>query len=256
MTVGIYRIINTVTNESYIGSSVDVEKRFEKHLKDLQNHTHHNIKLLEDFELYGESVFELEILKEYDTTPDREALYAEENEFISKYDAKNTGYNIADARFGDALTHHPDRVGRIQRIRKTLNANYSSMSQEERNLKYGHSGESNGRWKDSLHHNCIKCGKELKSYGSKHGNGCCTKCRDRTGANNPFFGKSHSADTIETLRSYAKLRVGANSPVAKRIYADGLIFDTMKECAEYFGKTPGTITHRVKSPNYPNFYYL
>lgn len=256
MTVGIYRITNTLTNESYIGSSVDIEKRFDKHLNDLRNHTHHNIKLLEDFELYGELVFKLEILKEYDTPPDREYLYAEENTFISEYDTKNSGYNIADARFGDALTHHPDRVGRIQRMRKTLNANYSNMSQEERNLKYGHAGESNGRWDDSLHRNCKKCGNILKSYSSKHGSGYCNKCRDRTGANNPFFGKSHSSDTIETLSAYAKLRVGVSSPAAKRIYADGLIFDTMKECAEHFGKTPGAITHRVKSPNYPNFYYL
>lgn len=256
MTVGIYRIINTVTNASYIGSSFTVEKRIKRHADDLKNHKHHNVKMMNDFLIYGESVFEFEILKEYELPPTRQDLYAEEDLFISKYDTKNTGYNIADAKFGDTLTHHPDRLDRIQRIRKTLNNTISNMSQEERKLTYGKPKELNGRWRDDLHRHCKKCGKEFTSHSGKHGSGYCNSCRDRTGTNNPFYGRKHSAETIEKLRTINKHRVGKNNPTSRKIYADGLVFDSATECAKHFGKCVSTITHRVKSPNYPNFYYL
>lgn len=256
MKVGIYRIYNNVTNKSYIGSSFNIEKRFKTRLSRLKNHSHHNVGLMADYEAYGESALEFEILKEYETPITRDDLYAEEDLFIAEYNAKTDGYNIGDAKFGDTLTHHPDKLGRVQRMRKTLNETISNMSQKERNLTYGKPKERNGRWRDDLHHNCAKCGKELKSHGGKHGSGYCTSCRDRTGKNNPFYGKKHSAKTIEHFRAINSGRKGKDSPVAKRVYADGLIFDTMTECAEHFGKCLGTITHRVKSPNYPNFYYL
>lgn len=72
----------------------------------------------------------------------------------------------------------------------------------------------------------------------------------------PFYGRKHSAETIEKLRTINKHRVGKNNPTSRKIYADGLVFDSATECAKHFGKCVSTITHRVKSPNYPNFYYL
>lgn len=256
MTIGIYRIINTATNSSYIGSSYKIEKRIKRHANELKNNIHHNIKMMNDFLIYGESVFEFEILKEYETIPARQDLYADEDLFISQYDTKNTGYNIADARFGDTLTHHPDRLGRIQRMRKTLKNTISSMTEEKRKMTYGKPKELNGRWRNDLHRNCKKCGKELTSHHGKHGSGYCNSCRDRNGTNNPFYGKKHSAETIEKLRTINKNRTGKNNPCSKKIYADGLIFDSMIECAKHFGKSAGTITYRVKSSNFPNYYYL
>lgn len=72
----------------------------------------------------------------------------------------------------------------------------------------------------------------------------------------PFYGRKHSAETIEKLRTINKHRVGKNNPTSRKIYADGLVFDSATECAKHFGECVSTITHRVKSPNYPNFYYL
>lgn len=91
---------------------------------------------------------------------------------------------------------------------------------------------------------------------AEHGSGYCNSCRDRTGTNNPFYGRKHPAETIEKLRTINKHRVGKNNPTSRKIYADGLVFDSATECAKHFGKCVSTITHRVKNPNYPNFYYL
>ena len=71
-----------------------------------------------------------------------------------------------------------------------------------------------------------------------------------------LYGRKHSVETIEKLRTINKHRVGKNNPTSRKIYADGLVFDSATECAKHFGKCVSTITHRAKSPNYPNFYYL
>ena len=59
---GIYRITNTVTNESYIGKSKDIEGRFAAHKNDLKKGTHINKGLQEDYDL-TEAIFpEFQIL--------------------------------------------------------------------------------------------------------------------------------------------------------------------------------------------------
>lgn len=45
--------------------------------------------------------------------------------------------------------------------------------------------------------NCIKCGKPV-SKGCKKG--YCNSCRDRSGVNNPFYGKHHTKETIDKTR--------------------------------------------------------
>ena len=51
--------------------------------------------------------------------------------------------------------------------------------------------------KYNLHRRCGKCGKILISYSKK--TGYCGACRDRTGSNNPFYGKTHSKETKDHL---------------------------------------------------------
>lgn len=51
--------------------------------------------------------------------------------------------------------------------------------------------------KFGLYEKCKKCEKRI-SRNNKHG--YCNSCRDRTGENNPFYGKSHSDETIEVLK--------------------------------------------------------
>lgn len=43
--IGIYSITNIMTNEVYIGESLDIDKRIQNHLKDLKSGNHHNYKL-------------------------------------------------------------------------------------------------------------------------------------------------------------------------------------------------------------------
>ncbi len=47
--VGVYRITNTINKKVYIGESVHIKKRWEKHFNDLVNKNHHNKNLQIDF---------------------------------------------------------------------------------------------------------------------------------------------------------------------------------------------------------------
>ena len=58
---GIYEIINKENNRVYVGESLNITNRWKDHIKMLENNTHYNYKLQEDFNKYGEHVFEFKI---------------------------------------------------------------------------------------------------------------------------------------------------------------------------------------------------
>jgi len=60
---GIYQITNKVNNRKYIGKSGNIFIRWQKHIADLSNNSHHNEKLQRDFKKYGFASFIFEILE-------------------------------------------------------------------------------------------------------------------------------------------------------------------------------------------------
>lgn len=60
---GIYRIYNIDTGYSYIGSSINISRRWLTHLNELKNNNHINTNLQNDFNLFGKDKFILEILE-------------------------------------------------------------------------------------------------------------------------------------------------------------------------------------------------
>ena len=64
MKSGIYKILNKINNDCYIGSSVNLSNRKSRHFKDLQNKCHHSIILQRSVEKYGIENFEFQIIEE------------------------------------------------------------------------------------------------------------------------------------------------------------------------------------------------
>jgi len=62
MNSGIYRIINTINNNSYIGSTSNFKNRFCSHKGKLMRREHPNPHLQSAWNLYGEDVFRFDIL--------------------------------------------------------------------------------------------------------------------------------------------------------------------------------------------------
>lgn len=57
---------------------------------------------------------------------------------------------------------------------------------------------------------CVKCGVEVsKTAKGDH----CNRCRDRSGANNPFYGKTHDRETIERTKNKLSL-------ISKELWGD------------------------------------
>ena len=81
--IGIYKITNNITNQSYIGQSKDIDQRFKEHCN------HKNTVVGADINLYGVENFSFEILEicAPEKLDEREVYY------IEKYNTYNTGYN-------------------------------------------------------------------------------------------------------------------------------------------------------------------
>lgn len=196
-TSGIYAIVNKVSNKTYIGSSINIEKRWNTHLRNLRKNTHHNKFLQRAFNKYGEINFGFSYIGIL-TLPSQEELFELEQNHIDHHDGKL--YNIGSVGGGDNLTNHPNKDDIRQRISNTIRNNNVHLSIEELSEKYGRRGSDNGRYKGGIgsnsFHYCPICNISVISDSTK----VCTNCRNRTGENNPFYGKTHSKETLEKLR--------------------------------------------------------
>jgi group I intron endonuclease len=98
MTAGVYSIRNKVNNRIYIGSSISIENRYNSHIKDLSNHSHHSWKLQKDWDLYGYNAFTKEVLHKLSPKDEHLELLLEilERSEIFLQHAVTNGYNVSD----------------------------------------------------------------------------------------------------------------------------------------------------------------
>lgn len=61
---GVYRILNTATDDFYIGASRNIQTRWEAHQRALNTKKHHSKKLQSSWDYYGADKFLFEILEE------------------------------------------------------------------------------------------------------------------------------------------------------------------------------------------------
>ena len=89
---GIYYIQNKITKQLYIGQSIRLKERKQKHLFDLRNNKHQNTHLQNSFNKYGEENFE------YGVTEYCEPSQLDELEiaYMELYNVKKYGFNICD----------------------------------------------------------------------------------------------------------------------------------------------------------------
>lgn len=86
---GIYKITNKLTNDCYIGLSVDIEKRWQRHkwaYKQPKNNTHLYLAMRK----YGIENFSFEVIEQCH----KEELQDREIYWINYYDSYNHGYNM------------------------------------------------------------------------------------------------------------------------------------------------------------------
>lgn len=87
---GIYQIKNGIDGKLYIGSAVNVDRRFGEHRKQLRGGRHINQKLQRAWDKYGEDVFEFSVVQ----FCQKDQLIQFEQFYIDKYACVKKGYNI------------------------------------------------------------------------------------------------------------------------------------------------------------------
>lgn len=98
---GVYRIVNIVTNKSYIGSSVDMRRRIREHFSDLRCNRHQNPYLQASFSKHGEELFAFEVVE----VCSQEVMQERETYWIHQYHSyvDDGGYNIEAPYRGPVL---------------------------------------------------------------------------------------------------------------------------------------------------------
>ncbi len=152
----IYLIKNKLNNKIYIGSAVDGKRRFYHHRFYLNKNSHHNIKLQNAWNKYGEENFVFEIierLKDKNNLIEREQYYLDKllfaQEFIINKDKRfyKLGYNICPTASSNLGRIFSEKI-RLKLAKKIkqydLNGNFlrvwNSMSEAARecNTSAGH----------------------------------------------------------------------------------------------------------------------
>ena len=248
MTTGIYRITNTKNNKFYIGSSVCVENRRNKHYHSLEHNKHENSHLQRAWNKYGKENFKYEIVEE---VHDKNKLLEKEQMWLDSSNCcdRSVGYNIcekASSRIGvkisDKQKNHLSKMwsgekglravlrwSQVREMRKTyLNG---GVSMKDLDKKFGVSEGcvqniiTGTTWKDDnydlVEHKNIARKNSSKSGAKNKGRKASLKTRrkisERTsGINNPRYGAKCSKETILKMKkAKEKKYLGEKNPNRK-----------------------------------------
>lgn len=153
---GIYKITNIVNGKCYIGSSINIKKRFKAHYYVLKNNRNNSIKLQRAWNKYGESSFTFEVL----LYCEKEDLVQNEQKAIDHYESATNGYNINPTAYSQLGYVHTENTkqkiskansGKIRsdeyrvqmsiRISGDKNPNFGKVFSEEYRRRIGDAGK-------------------------------------------------------------------------------------------------------------------
>jgi len=250
--IGIYKIENVVDGKKYIGSSVNIEKRFIRHKCDLNRGKHHNIFLQRSYNLHGKNNFIFEIIEEC-TLEELKILEQKylDNIFVNE-NCNDKYYNLSKGSSGgDNLSNNPNKDEIIEKIRKTNINRFNNETEENKSKRIENSkGDKNPNWKGGISKsNCKSCKKIIGS-----GYIYCSKCVPKSGENNPFFGKKH---TQETKNIIAEKHKGSKPPNMTPVIIDNILYESLNDASRKLNIQVATIRHRVisKNPKFEKYHY-
>jgi group I intron endonuclease len=204
MSIGIYKIENIINKKTYIGSSINVEKRWNSHKNKLKNNKHHSKKLQNSWNKHGEDNFIfsiVELLENSSNILEREQFYINLYESYKHYNICKFAYSRLQYKHTD-ITKEKIRISNTGKVRTNFSKLKMSQSAIERYKKNKISIEtrikiSNSKKNKPSWNKGIKISDETKNKISK-------TLRGRT---SPQKGKKLSLETRKKMSdSHKKVR--------------------------------------------------
>lgn len=114
---GVYKMINTISGNVYIGSSINISRRISNHKKELKKGYKDNIRIRTDLEKYGKESFDFEVL-EYCNLEDTKAREQYYFELLKPfYNVWKTIYSAANRTYTPEQLKHLAEICRSKRIK-------------------------------------------------------------------------------------------------------------------------------------------
>ena len=98
---GIYQIYNPINNKRYVGSSINIERRFKEHISALKANRHHNQHLQNAWNKYGDQL-KFEVLEYCEP----EYLIETEQYYIDYYNSADRKYGYNIDKYVSHFGHH------------------------------------------------------------------------------------------------------------------------------------------------------
>jgi len=155
MICGVYTIVNEVAGKQYVGSSIDIERRWAEHIRELENGVHENAYLQRAWNKYGAMAFVFKIVE----CCESESLLACEQAWLDSLRLGIGLYNISPTAGNCLGVKHTDET--------RMKMSQAKKGKPSSFLGCKHTDESNE--KNRLAHLGKKLSKEHKrKIGSAH----------------------------------------------------------------------------------------
>ena len=173
--IGIYKITNNITNEIYIGQSINCYKRFQIHKYNHKQPNKRNIPLYHAMNTYGFDNFIFDVIE----VCEKSLLNERELFWINFYDSFNVGYNcqtggicgykIKEDSYKKTLDKKKNRIV-SDKFKERI-----SQLKSKRVVQLDFNGNKIKEWKS-----CVEAGKSLK-INNGHIGAVCNKKRNTAG---------------------------------------------------------------------------
>jgi group I intron endonuclease len=216
-TSGVYIIRSISSDRAYIGSSIDIKRRFSEHLSSLRSGCHSNIYLQRHVDKYGAEDLEFLIVEFCND------LIIREQYWMDRFNPEFNGAIPRASRLGVPLSEEAKRKLSISQ-RKRLQNPILREKARQITLKYFSDPRNRERLSESTRARISRDGNPMK--GRHHSDE--TKKRismtkiaaDQSGENNPMYGRKHSEETKEKIRIGVGDQSGENNPMYGRKHSE------------------------------------